>query len=113
RGNDDGDSDPRRTPASWPTRPPRGQRNPGGSTSRLPVTPAPILAPRSGGWVAFEGIRGDPPGEVLADRCGGGAARLAPRLVLEARQELRAESQPWIAGEDLRPAGRGGVLGPA
>jgi hypothetical protein len=38
-----------------------------------------------GGWVAFEGVGGDPGGDVSADRCGGGTARLAPRLVLKAR----------------------------
>src|ERR1700754_4415771 len=66
---------------------------------------------RSIGLVAFEGVGGDAPGHVsLVDRCAGGASWLAPRLVLEAGQHFRAESQPGIAGEHLRPRVRRELL---
>src|SRR6266540_2694743 len=80
-----------------------------------PVLTAEFAAPRLGGWVALEaleGIGGDPRHKIPADRGGGGAARLAPRLVLEAREKLRPESQTGKAGEHLRPRVRRELLRP-
>src|ERR1700733_9577464 len=53
--------------------------------------------------LAVERVGPDEFGKVFGDRSGGGAARLARPLVLEARQKLATESSPRIAREHLRP----------
>jgi hypothetical protein len=54
-------------------------------------------------YLAVERVGLDASGSIVGNRCGGGAARLAFRLVFEARQEFATESLPGIARECLRP----------
>src|ERR1700744_3628256 len=62
--------------------------------------------------LAVERVGTDEFGKVIGDRSGGSAARLARRLVLEARQKIATESAPRIEREHLRPRLRRELLRP-
>ena len=74
-------------------------------TRRANVSASSELAQRcqADTYLAVERVGHDASGSIVGNRCGGGAARLAFRLVFEARQEFATESLPGIARECLRP----------
>jgi hypothetical protein len=61
--------------------------------------------PGQAGWLPSRELAAIRPGDVVANRCGGGAPRLALGLVLEAGQELRADV--LTPPSSWRPAGCG------